>query len=73
MIFQRKNQCAHCAHYTGSECCTAFPEGIPKPLLSGEVLHRDPYPGDNGISFRLKLDALEVPAEFLPPKQQAEG
>lgn len=31
--------------------CAAFPHGIPEEILSGEVKHTRPYPGDNGIRF----------------------
>ncbi len=31
--------------------CSAFPAGIPEPILNGERFHRRPYPGDDGIRF----------------------
>jgi len=58
VIFQRANQCALCARFLGEGACAAFPGGIPADLLSGRVLHRDPYPGDQGISFYLKQAPL---------------
>lgn len=35
--------------------CKVFPNGIPWPIISGEIEHTTPYPGDNGIQFR-KID-----------------
>lgn len=32
--------------------CEAFPSGIPERIREGEVLHREPVPGDHGICFR---------------------
>lgn len=61
MIFQRQHQCAHCANFVGDGACLAFPGGIPGPLLTGEVAHREPYPGDNGVVFQLKQQPLEAP------------
>ncbi len=29
----------------------AFPQGIPEAILSNELPHDPPYPGDNGIRF----------------------
>jgi hypothetical protein len=44
-------QCPVCKHYLNLFECEAFPEGIPDEILSGEVDHTEPYPGDNGIRF----------------------
>lgn len=33
------------------EVCKAFPNGVPKEVYTGKVLHTKPYPGDNGILF----------------------
>jgi len=31
--------------------CNAYPEGIPKAILTNKVDHRKPYRGDHGIQF----------------------
>lgn len=31
--------------------CLAFPGGIPKEIINGEIFHTSPYEGDNGIQF----------------------
>ena len=49
-------QCHSCEHYiVGTVRCVAFPDGIPDPIISGDVDHKDPYPTDNGIMFKLKV------------------
>jgi len=32
-------------------CCEAFPSGIPEEILTGQVSHTTPYPGDHGLLF----------------------
>lgn len=50
--FQFLSSCGWCKHKTlGKGTCTAFPNGIPEPILRGDVPHTEPYPGDNGIQF----------------------
>lgn len=43
--------CVLCRHKNDDATCTAFPKGIPLPILNAEHDHRQPYPGDNGIQF----------------------
>ena len=46
--------CYKCVHVNeDGQSCKAFPDGIPGEILTGEVKHTDPYPGDNGIQFKL--------------------
>ena len=57
-MFPGKVQCLYCKHYTGQTTrrvtCAAFPDCIPKDILSGKHKHTAPYPGDNGIFFEPK-------------------
>jgi hypothetical protein len=58
------SQCATCLHLAGlgpgPACCTAFPGGIPRPILDDEADHRLPYPGDHGVRWEL------VPGVIVP-------
>jgi len=46
------SKCSECKHLrAGGQTCDAFPDGIPMMILSGEVLHAEPYPGAHGIRF----------------------
>lgn len=44
------NQCTHL--YKDQFGCEAYPDGIPKEILTGEVDHSKPYKGDHGIQFK---------------------
>lgn len=49
-------QCFNCTRFLGvndegAPYCAAFPDGIPRQILTGEADHRDPFPGDGGIRF----------------------
>ena len=43
--------CADCMHLGPGLSCAAFPDGIPLPILAGDLDHREPIPGDHGIQF----------------------
>lgn len=50
--------CADCKHYNKFDyeklSCKAYPKGIPEKIIEGEVDHKKPYKGDNGIQFEKK-------------------
>jgi hypothetical protein len=44
--------CARCVHLDRKGLgCDAFPEGIPRAILLGDVDHHYPVEGDRGIQF----------------------
>jgi hypothetical protein len=48
--------CSTCLHFhlyskMGKETCDAFPGGIPLVIWQGDNRHREPYPGDRGITY----------------------
>ena len=45
------SDCSICKHFFGNKKCRAFPGGIPKNILIGQVRHINPYKDDNGIMF----------------------
>jgi len=50
------NLCLMCSHYRPNKRCEAFPEGIPPDIWVMKVLHKKPYPKDNGIVFKPLLE-----------------
>ncbi len=47
-------QCNTCINFLGDGKCKAFPNGIPKELITTEYTHKEEYEGDNGIRYELK-------------------
>jgi hypothetical protein len=45
--------CTLCRNLTDlpARHCSAFPDGIPDAIWKGDNDHRQPYPGDHGITF----------------------
>lgn len=63
MTTTRAPLCWDCKHFEGydpdkdASVCAAFPDGIPRPIIDGEIEHREPFPGDRGIRFEPVQDA----------------
>lgn len=55
--------CMQCERYLRDGCCAAFPDGIPRDIRKGKVVHNKPYPGDRGIVYKQA-------AEFNPQVKQ---
>ena len=53
--FEEWQGCRGCAHYQRARCI-AYPDGIPLLLLSGEVDHMIPRPGQDGDSVFEPMD-----------------
>ena len=49
--------CANCMHWHGGLTCDAYPNGIPLPIMSGDVSHMEPLPDDNGIQWERMTDS----------------
>ena len=51
--------CNHCIHVNADwQSCSAFPDGIPGEILTGEVKHTEEYEGDGGIQYEVNEMAL---------------
>jgi hypothetical protein len=71
-------KCAVCRHFRADirskNICTAFPAGIPSAIAFGDVTHREPYPGDNGIQWEPAegMEFLDVPPDAVAFEQLLE-
>lgn len=46
-------QCLKCIHNNPDILtCSAFPDGIPHRIISGDHDHTEPFKGDGGIQFK---------------------
>jgi hypothetical protein len=54
--------CKHRRHGTHPPTCDAFPDHIPLQIRQMHVDHRQPFPGDRGITFAAEDDTEETQA-----------
>lgn len=55
--------CMYCRHLRDDDrllACDAFPDGIPRAIVSSEHDHHYTYPGDHGIVFEPKFQESEA-------------
>ena len=57
-------QCPTCKHYRLNQQCSAFPDGIPMPIILGQHDHAQPWPGDNGVRWEPSVDEGDLPVEL---------
>jgi hypothetical protein len=64
--------CLGCGHYRAARCI-AFPKRIPLPILSGEMHHLVPLPGQVGdtVFTPLDLDVWQTTRQRVPLRQPA--
>jgi hypothetical protein len=62
--------CRFCVHWRAARC-VAYPTGIPLAILSGEVDHLVPRPGQVGdVTFEeIDVDVWEQTGERVPVRQ----
>ena len=65
--------CLFCRHFDAERFgrCAAYPDGIPLPILAGDVPHDRPLPGDHGIQFESVDDPEAVLDELISAKAPA--
>ena len=61
----RYPQCHSCVHWRGDLTCDAYPEGVPAGILSNELSHLEPLPGDGGITYVARPESLDGPAGLI--------
>lgn len=52
MSFKATGLCGSCVHRTGTYTCDAWPDGIPREVMLGELDHREPIEGDGGVQYQ---------------------
>lgn len=58
---QRMAPCLTCRRKSPfGPTCSAFPNGIPEEILSGDHQHRETYQGDGGLLYEPDPEATEV-------------
>ncbi len=65
--------CLFCRHLDPQNFphCAAYPDGIPLPILAGDVPHDRALPGDHGIQFEPGDDPDAVLDELISAKAPA--
>lgn len=54
MVNRYMSVCVACARCRFDGTCEAFPDGIPEEIADGMFDHRDSYPGDGGLRFKMR-------------------
>lgn len=70
---ERSPSCWTCVHkHNDGPTCTAYPNGIPDAILTGEERHIEPFPGDNGIQYeQIDLDTRASAVDDREVKAQS--
>lgn len=53
-------QCNSCTHYRGFAKCDAFPDRIPRELMTIDITHDKPYEGDGGVRYKHDPDSRYI-------------
>ena len=72
--FDLPTQCGLCRHYGYDAMCSAYPLGIPLPILAGRVSHTVHQPGDRGIRWEpAPPSTTDGPVRYVPMRQLVSG